>query len=196
MSNLPSGTLTLLFTDIEGSTELLQRLGDARYAEVLAEYGRLLRVAFTNAGGREAGTSGDAVLGVFYRAKDALAAAISAQRTITAHRWGEGVGLRVRMGLHTGEPVEAAGEYAGLDVHRTVRICGAGHGGQILLSVATAALVKEALPPGVSLCDLGLHRLESFQEPERVFQVLHPDLLAGFPPLNRCASRLTTCRAT
>jgi class 3 adenylate cyclase len=128
---LPIGTVTFLFTDIEGSTTLLQRLGDQQYAEVLEEHCRLLRDAFAHGSGQEVHTQGDAFLVAFPRAKDALAAAVEAQWVLTKHAWPDGGSLRVRMGLHTGEPVSGTGSYVGLDAYRAARICAAGHGGQI-----------------------------------------------------------------
>jgi class 3 adenylate cyclase len=128
MAELPSGTVTLLFTDIEGSTRLLERLSN-RYLEVLREHRRLLRAAFAVFNGREVGTEGDSFFVAFARASDAVAAA-QGQRALAAHRWPDGVVLRVRMGIHTGEPITDAGDYVGLAVHRAARICAAGHGGR------------------------------------------------------------------
>lgn len=189
MANLPTGTVTFLFTDIEGSTRLLQRLGDRRYAEVLEEHRRLLRAAFEEEHGQEVSKHGDAFLVAFSRATEAVGAAVAAQRSLAAHPWPDGASLRVRMGLHTGEAVSAAGDYAGLDVHRASRICSVGHGGQILLSQAVADLARPFLPPGVHLRDLGNHRLKDVREPEHLLQVLHPDLQADFPPLRTLDAR-------
>ncbi len=183
MPSLPTGTVTFLFTDIEGSTTLLQRLGDRRYAEVLAEHQRLVRDAFAKGNGQEIDTQGDAFLVAFSRARDAVATAVAAQQALMKHPWTDGASLRVRMGLHTGEPVGATDRYVGLDVHRAARICSAGHGGQILLSDAVSGLAARDLPPGVSLRDLGTHRLKDLREPEHLFQVMHPDLPTDFPPL-------------
>jgi len=183
MAALPIGTVTFLFTDIEGSTALLQRLGDHRYAEVLEEHRRLLRAAFERGGGQEVGTQGDSFLVAFHRARDAVATAVAAQRALTNHAWPDGTSLRVRMALHTGEPVSETGGYVGLDVHRAARICAAGHGGQILVSQAVEVLATPDLPRGASLRDLGTHRLKDLREPEHLFQVVNPDLPADFPPL-------------
>ncbi len=183
MPSLPTGTVTFLFTDIEGSTTLLQRLGDRRYAEVLDEHQRILRDAFAKGNGQEIDTQGDAFLVAFSRARDAVATAVVAQRALTKHAWPDGASLRVRMGLHTGEPVGGTGGYVGLDVHRAARICSAGHGGQVLLSRTVADLAAFDLPPGVSLRDLGAHRLKDLREPEHLFQVLHPDIPTEFPSL-------------
>ncbi|HKV44222.1 MAG TPA: AAA family ATPase, partial [bacterium] len=183
MSRPPIGTVTFVFTDIEGSTALLQRLGDTPYADALAEHRRILCTVFTDRGGQRVDTAGDAMLVVFPRARDAVGAAVAGQRALRAHRWPEDARLQVRMGMHTGEPVAVADEYIGLDLHRAARICRAGHGGQILLSRATASLIDERLPDGVSLRDLGTHRLKDLRSPERLFQVVHPDLPAEFPPV-------------
>ncbi|MBI3628396.1 MAG: adenylate/guanylate cyclase domain-containing protein, partial [Candidatus Rokubacteria bacterium] len=188
MPALPQGTVTFLFSDIEGSTRLLQRLGD-RYADVLADHQRLLRAVFEAANGHEVDTAGDGFFVAFHRATDAAAAAVAAQRAIAAHPWPEGVQVRVRMSLHTGEPVLVAGGYVGLDVHRAARICAAGHGGQILLSRTTRDLVAHDLPEGVNLRDLGEHRLKDLHRPERLLQLLIPDLLADFPVLKTLDSQ-------
>ena len=189
MKSLPTGTVTFLFTDIEGSTALLQRLGDRRYAEALEEHRRLLLTAFGEAHGQEIARYGDAFLVAFSRATDAVRAAVAAQRSLMTHAWPDGASLRVRMGLHTGEPVSEAGDYAGLAVHRASRICSVGHGGQILVSRTVADLAISDLPPGVSLRELGTHRLKDLQDPEHLFQVMPPDLPADFPPLKSLDAR-------
>ncbi len=189
MPSLPTGTVTFLFTDIEGSTTFLQRLGDRRYAEVLAEHRRLLRDAFAAGNGKEVDTQGDAFLVAFPRAKDAVATAVVAQQALMKHTWPDGLSLRVRMGLHTGEPVSNTDRYVGLDVHRASRICAAGYGGQILVSQTVKDLVALDLPAGVSLRDLGNHRLKDLKEPEHLFQVVHSDLPADFPPLKSLDAR-------
>ena len=188
MPHLPRGTVTLLFTDMEGSTRLLQQLGD-RYASVLAECRHLLRAAFHHWGGHEVDTQGDAFFVAFARATDALSAAVAAQRALTSHTWPTGVTVRVRMGLHTGEPELTPEGYVGLDVHHTARIMSAGHGGQILLSQTTRALVEQELPAEVSLRDLGVHRLKDLQRPTRLFQVVIAGLPADFPPLKTLNNR-------
>jgi predicted ATPase/class 3 adenylate cyclase len=179
---LPTGTITLLFTDIEGSTRLVQQLGP-RYADVLADQRRLLRAAFDEHGGREVDTEGDAFFVAFPRAAAALLCATQAQRALSAHRWPDDAAVRVRMGLHTGEPRLASGGYVGLDVHRAARIGAAGHGGQILVSQTTHDLVEAELPTGARLRDLGEHRLKDLQRPEHLYQLVLPDLPAEFPPL-------------
>jgi len=142
---LPTGTVTLLFTDIEGSTRLLQQLGD-RYEVVLADCRRLLRAAFQQWNGSEVDTQGDAFFVAFARATDAVWAAVEMQRTLASHTFSNGVTVRVRMGLHTGEPSQTADGYVGLDVHHAARIMGVGHGGQVLLSQTTRDLVQRSLP--------------------------------------------------
>lgn len=182
MSRLPTGTVTFLFTDIVGSTQLLEQLHD-RYAEVLAEHRRMLRAAFAEAGGQEIDTQGDAFFVAFSRAKDALLAAVSAQRAFHRHLWTDGAVVRVRMGIHTGEPLATEAGYVGIDVHRAARLCQAGHGGQILVSQTTRDLIAGELPAGISLLDLGAQRLKDLSEPQRVFQVVATDLPAEFSPI-------------
>ncbi|HET8632200.1 MAG TPA: AAA family ATPase [Thermomicrobiales bacterium] len=178
----PRGTVTLLFTDIEGSTRLLRRLG-TEYGAVLAEHQRLLRAAFRAHGGYEVDTQGDAFFVAFALAGDAVRAALAAQRALAAHPWPGGAAVRVRMGLHTGEPLVADGRYVGLAVHQAARIGAAGHGGQILLSRATHELVRDQLPAGVALRELGDYHLKDLPHPEGLFQLVAPDLPAEFPPL-------------
>ncbi|OLE34685.1 MAG: hypothetical protein AUG45_03795 [Ktedonobacter sp. 13_1_20CM_3_54_15] len=180
--DLPTGTLTLLFTDIEGSTYLLQQLGE-HYASALSECRDLLRAAFGGHHGHEVDAQGDAFFVAFARASDALAAAVAAQRALTTHPWTEGVAVRVRMGLHTGEPSLVPEGYVGLDVHYAARLMSAGHGGQVLLSQTTRDLVQHDLPDGVSLRDLGEHRLKDLQRPSCLYQLLIADLPADFPAL-------------
>jgi predicted ATPase/class 3 adenylate cyclase len=182
IAELPSGTVTFLFSDVEGSTRLLTRL-PGRYAEVLAEHQRLLRAAFDEHDGREVHTEGDAFFVAFARAGDAIAAAVRAQRSLAFQRWPEGVEVRVRMGVHTGEAEVRQDDYVGLDVHRAARICAAGHGGQVLISSSTRELVADELPADVALRDVGEHRLKDLDRPEHLFQVVVGDLRADFPPL-------------
>jgi class 3 adenylate cyclase len=183
MPRRPSGTTTFLFTDIEGSTALLQRLGDTQYTHVLTELRRLLRLICRRERGREIGHQGDGLFMAFPRARDAIAAAVAAQLAILEQRWPEDAVPQVRMGVHTGEPAANAGEFVGLDLHRAARICGAGHGGQILVSATTRALLEPRPASNVMLLDLGSHRLRNLQQPEQIFQVVHPDLRRDFPPL-------------
>jgi class 3 adenylate cyclase/transcriptional regulator with XRE-family HTH domain len=180
--HLPMGTVTLLFTDIEGSTRLLEQLGE-HYPDVLAECRHLLHTAFHACDGQEVNTQGDAFFVAFARATDAVSAVVAAQRAIVAHAWPHGVTVRVRMGVHTGEPQFSAEGYVGLDVHHAARIMSVGHGGQVLLSQTTCELVKQNLPDGVSLRDLGEHRLKDLQRPGRVYQLIITGLPADFPPL-------------
>src|SRR4030095_4646651 len=144
----PSGTLTFLFSDIEGSTRLLRQLRD-RYAQVLADHRTLMRGAFAQYHGEEMGTEGDAFFVAFRRARDALGAAAAAQRSLAAHEWPDGQPLRVRMGLNTGEPEVGQEGYWGLGLHLTARICSAAHGGQVLVSQSTSAVCSDAVLPGL-----------------------------------------------
>ncbi|TMD67318.1 MAG: adenylate/guanylate cyclase domain-containing protein, partial [Chloroflexi bacterium] len=189
MHNLPTGTITLLFTDIEGSTHLLQQLGDD-YAEVLMQCRRLLRVAFQMYLGHEVDTQGDAFFISFTRASDALGAAVTAQRSLAAHPWPQGVEVRVRMGMHTGEPQLSAEGYVGMDVHHTARIMSSAHGGQVLLSQTTRDLVEHNLPEGVSLRDMGEYRLKDIERPGRLFQLVIEGLPTDFPPLKTLTNHL------
>src|SRR6266446_5897369 len=182
MHYLPTGTVTFLFTDIEGSTRLLKQLGD-RYASVLVECRRLLRASFQEWNGHEVDTQGDAFLVAFARATDAVLAAVEVQRALASHSWPEGAAVRVRMGLHTGEPTLTSEGYVGLDVHRAARIMSAEHGGQVLLSQTTCNLVGEDLPEDVTLRDLGEYRLKDLGRPRRLFQLVISGLPADFPPL-------------
>jgi class 3 adenylate cyclase len=182
MTTLHGGTVTFVFTDIEGSTRLLERLGN-RFAEALAEHRRIVRDAFGSRGGRELDTQGDSFFYAFERARDAVAAAVAAQRALATHGWPDGEEVRVRMSVHTGEPVVGEEGYVGIDVHRAARICSAGHGGQVLLSATTAALVSGGLPEGVTQVPLGDVRLKDLAEPERVVQLDIEGLPASFPPL-------------
>jgi predicted ATPase/class 3 adenylate cyclase/DNA-binding CsgD family transcriptional regulator len=182
MHPLPTGTVTLLFTDVEGSTPLLQHLGD-RSTDVRTVCRHLLRRVLEDYGGIVMDTQGDAFFVAFARATDAVSAAIEAQHTLAAQAWPEGVAVRVRMGLHTGEPALTADGYVGLDVHRAARIMNAGHGGQILLSQTTCDLVEHALPHGASLRDLGTHRLKDLEHPHHLSQLVCEGLPAEFPPL-------------
>ena len=187
MQNLPTGTVTFLFTDIAGSTHLLTQLGD-RYAHVLAECRQVLRAEFGQWNGNVVDTQGDAFFVVFARATDAVSAAVAAQCTLASHAFPQGVAVQVRMGLHTGEPQRTAEGYVGLDVHRAARIMSAGHGGQVLLSQATCSLVEQDLPEGVSLRDLGEHRLKDLGRSLHLFQLVIADLPADFPPLHTLES--------
>lgn len=185
---LPSGTVTMLFTDIEGSTRLLRTLGK-RYPDVLNEHHRLLREAIAAHDGHEIGTEGDSFFVVFRRATDAVAAAVDAQRALGAHTWPQDVDVRVRMGVHTGEPALGGEGYVGLGVHRTARIAAAGHGGQVLISEATRSLLEGEEPAGVSLLDLGPQVLKDFDRPQRLYQLVAEGLPDEFPPLRALAAQ-------
>jgi RimJ/RimL family protein N-acetyltransferase/class 3 adenylate cyclase len=181
VGELPTGTVTFLFTDVEGSTRLLQELGDD-YGQVVADHRRLLREIFQGAGGNEVDTQGDAFFYSFPRARDAVRAAVDGQRALASHEWPRGVDVRVRMGLHTGEPTVGEEGYVGLDVVRAARICSAGHGGQILASETTRALVGNDLPEGVSVRDLGKQHLKDVQY-EHVYELALDEERKAFPPL-------------
>ena len=181
--DLPTGTVTFLFTDVEGSTALLRRLKDG-YAEVLAKHEQLLRDAAETAGGQEFGTQGDAVFFVFRNPKDAVLAAVEGRRALEAAEWPEGGQVRVRMGVHTGEAAIAADRYMGLAVNRAARICGIARGGQILVSPTTHALVEEAEHdfPGISFRDLGAQSLKDFDRPVPIYEVEAAEAVAGPGP--------------
>ena len=175
MAELPTGTVTFVFTDIEDSTELLKRLGDG-YGGVLTRHRRIVRDAFAVRDGVEMDTQGDAFFFVFRRAKDAAAAAVEVQRAHVAETWPAGEEVRDRIGLHTGEPAIHEEGYVGLDVVRAARICTVGRGGQILLSETTRALLGSGLPDGVSVFPLGQRNLRGIDEPERVYEIAIDDL--------------------
>jgi len=179
---LATQTLTLLFTDIEGSTAMLQRLGDA-YAEVLTDHHRLIRTGLAAHDGKEIDTQGDAFFAVFSSPSACVAAAIEMQRAFVSHSWPAGEGVRVRMGVHSGEVSETAAGLVGLEVHRAARVAAVAHGGQIVLSATTAALLRDSMPLGASLRDLGLHRLKDLGRPEQIFQLEADGLPTAFPPL-------------
>src|SRR5438132_3627205 len=182
MAELPSGTVTFLFTDVEGSTRLLKQLRD-RYGEVLAEHRRILRSAFEEHGGQEIDTQGDAFFVAFRRATDATLAAAAAQRALAEHSWPDGVEFRVRMGMHTGEPSVGDEGYHGLGVHRAARVMAAGHGGQVLLSQATCSVLEDDELPGLRLRHLGEQRLKDLDRPEHIYQLDIEGLPGEFPPL-------------
>jgi predicted ATPase/class 3 adenylate cyclase len=186
MARVAAGTVTLLFTDIEGSTKLVRQLGE-RYQALLADHHRLLREAFQTRGGSEVDTAGDGLFYAFPSARAAIGAAVAAQRALGAQEWPAEV--RVRMGIHTGEPLSGDGGFVGLDVHRASRICGSGHGGQIVVSKTTRDLVAGDLPEDVALVDLGEFQLKDLPEPDRLFQVVAPGLVREFPPLRSIDSR-------
>ena len=172
----------MLFSDIDGSTALLRTLGD-RYGDALSAQRALLRTAFADYGGQEMGTEGDSFFVVFDSATDAVRCCVAAQRALSGHDWPGGTAVRVRMGLHSGEPVRHEDGYVGLDVHRAARIAAVAHGGQVVLSEATRQLAGARLPAGVSLRDLGLHRLKDIEAPEHIYQLVAAGLPERFPPL-------------
>jgi predicted ATPase/class 3 adenylate cyclase len=190
MRDLPTGTVTFLFTDIEGSTRLLQRLGD-RYREVVDDHGRILRDAIASGGGTEIHTEGDSFFAVFPTPAGALAAVVQAQRGLAGHPWPEGHSVRVRMGLHTGNGLLGGDDYIGLDVHRAARIAAAGHGGQVLISEATKSQVEHTLPDGVTMRDLRRHRLKDIERPEHLYDLAIAGLPAEFPAIRTLDARPT-----
>jgi predicted ATPase/class 3 adenylate cyclase len=183
MTEAPTGTVVLLFTDIEGSTKLLQRAGDS-YADLLAGHREVLRSAFAAHGGFEVDTEGDAFFVVFGSAGEAVAAAAEAQRALAAHAWPDGFEVRVRIGIHTGQPRLIDGRYVGLDVHRAARVMAAGHGGQVLLSDATRRSLE-----GVDVIALGEHRLKDLLQPEPLYQLAIEGLPSEFPALKTLGNR-------
>jgi class 3 adenylate cyclase len=182
VQQLPTGTVTFLFTDIEGSAQLVQRLRDG-WGEVHAAHRRLLREAFAASNGQEVDSQGDAFFVAFARARDAVAAAARGQRAMAEHGWPDGARVRVRMGIHTGEPSVGDEGYLGLDVIRAARICSAGHGGQVLLSATTRAIVAWDELDGITVIDLGEHRLKDIHAPEHLHQLVIAGLQTDFRTL-------------
>ena len=176
MPNLPSGTVTFLFSDIEGSTSLLKRLGDASYAELLATHRRLMRETFGGFDGQEIDTQGDAFFYSFPRARNAVAAAVEVQRAHARAKWPGEVAVRLRIGLHTGEPAVGDEGYTGLDVVRASRLAAIGRGGQVLLSDTTRAIVADDLPDGVAMRSLGERPLRDIERPEPLTELVIPDV--------------------
>jgi len=181
MAELPTGTVTFLFTDIEGSTQLLRNLGDG-YASVWKQHQSIIREALAAAGGAEVGTEGDSFFAAFSSAPGAVRAAVAAQRDLATHAWPAGSTVRVRMGLHTGDGVLSGSDYVGMDVHRAARIASAAHGGQLIVSESTRALIENSLPAGAHLRDLGKHRLKDILQPEHLYDLVIDGLPAEFPP--------------
>jgi predicted ATPase/class 3 adenylate cyclase len=176
-------TRTFLFTDIEGSTSLLRRLGGDVYSQMLVEHHALIRSALAAHGGAELTTTGDGFFAAFASPRECVAGVLEMQRGIRTRAWPAGEQVRVRMGVHTGEAEESPAGPVGLDVHRAARIAGVAHGGQVLLSEAAAALLRDSLPTGAGLRDLGVHRLKDLGRPERLFQLTAAGLGSDFPPL-------------
>jgi class 3 adenylate cyclase len=187
--SLPSGTVTFVFTDIEGSTKLLQELGDD-FGDIVSAHRRIMRGCFAEQGGTEMDTQGDAFFFSLPRARAAVEAAVAAQRALRDHTWPGNTKVLVRMGLHTGEPSVGDEGYIGLDVVRAARICSAGHGGQILISETTRALLGNQLPDGVTVHDLGEAHLKDIQH-EHVFQLSVDGGPTSFPPLKTEAAAKT-----
>jgi len=186
MNALPGGTVTFVFTDIEGSTKLLQELGDD-YATLARDHRRLVREAFGERGGTEIDTQGDSFFFSFPRARDAVAAAVDAQRGLRDHTWPRDAAVRVRMGLHTGEPSLGDEGYLGIDVVRAARISAAGHGGQVLVSETTRALLGNQLPDGVQVHDLGEQNLKDVQH-EHIYELSIDGAPAEAKPLKTAAA--------
>jgi predicted ATPase/class 3 adenylate cyclase len=184
---LPTGTVTFLFTDIEGSTRLMQELGD-KYVQAQVEHHAILREAFRSGDGRELRTEGDSFFCVFESAVDGCRSAAQAQREFARREWPEGKPLRVRIGMHTGEAPLVGEEYIGLDVHHAARVAASAHGGQVVISEATRALVEDSLPVGLTVRDLGMHRLKDLSRPERLFQLVIEGAPDSFPPLRTLES--------
>jgi predicted ATPase/class 3 adenylate cyclase len=181
MAELPTGTVTFMFTDIEGSTRLLQEVGD-RFAGILNEHDAIIRAAIADANGVQVGSAGDSFFVAFGEPVNGVVAAVRAQRDLAAHQWSHGQPVRVRMGLHTGRGELGGDGYVGIDVHRAARIADAAHGGQVLLSDVTARLVEAALPAGVHLRSLGEHRLKDLDHAEHLHQLEIAGLPSQFPP--------------
>jgi class 3 adenylate cyclase len=177
LADLPSGTVTFLVTDVQGSTQLLERFPDG-YAEVLGAQRAIIRAAVSEFDGREVDCRADEFFAAFPTAQAAVRAAVAAQRALVGHRWPDEAVVRVRMGIHTGEPALHDDGYLGLDVHRAVRICAAAHGGQVLVSQVT----RDLLQGDVKSVGLGEHRLKGISQPERLHQLLAPGLKEAFPP--------------
>jgi predicted ATPase/DNA-binding SARP family transcriptional activator len=186
---LPTGTVTFLFTDVEGSTAVLARIGSVAYATLLDEHRSLLRSVFAGAGGHEVDTQGDAFFFAFRSAADAIRAAVQAERETSATE------MPIRIGIHTGEPIIGPTGYVDLDVPRAARICAAGHGGQVLISQSTRQLIEDDLGEGIALRDLGEHRLRGLERPERLSQLVIPGLRNEFPALRTLESRPTNLPA-
>jgi len=179
----PSGTVTFLFTDIEGSSRLEQEVGTAAYSVLLGQHRAILRAVFEAHGGVEQGTEGDSFFVIFPSAAEAVRAAVDGQRGLASAEWPDNRIIKVRMGLHTGEVTRSVDGYVGIDINRTARIAAAGHGGQVLVSSATRGLLGEGLPAGVGWRDLPRYRLKDFPEPERLSQLVIDGLPAEFGPL-------------
>src|SRR5438034_4824640 len=193
MNETGTTTLTFLSSDVEGSTALLRKLRDG-YTAVMGEHERLLREAWADSGGEELDADGDSFFVAFRRPRQAVDAAVAAQRAVASHGWPEGVDLRVRIGIHTGEASLAGDQPVGLAVHRAARICDAGHGGQILVSETTRSLLEDEEQEfeGFELLDLGAQLLKDFDRPVRIYQLAVAGLETRFPPLRTTGHGATT----
>ena len=183
---LPRGQVTFLLTDIEGSTDVIHRLGDG-YGPVLSELRRLLRAAVQRAGGREVDARGDELFAAFERAASAVDAAVAIQRGVRGHAWADGIDIRVRIGIHTGRPTLTETGYVGLAVHTVARVCTSAHGGQIVISSAGRDALGSTLPDGIALEGLGTFRLSGLRESMELLQVRASDLRDDFPPVRPVA---------
>ncbi len=181
--NISSRTITFLFTDIEGSTKLLQRLGD-KYTGVLLDHNKILRDSLKKFGGKEIDTAGDGFFISFDKAKNGILAAAEIQKNINLHKWTDGISLKVRMGIHTGEPEVSEAGYVGIDVHKASRLSSAAHGGQVLISESTKTLVQNDLPAGISVKELGDFKLRDLEKTEKIYQLEINGLPQDFPPIN------------
>ena len=186
-STLPTGSVTFLMTDLEGSTGLLRHLGDG-YAALLRDVRGVLRDAVRRCGGRKVDAHGDEFLAVFERAAPAIQTAVDIQRAFRGRAWPDDLDVRVRAGIHTGRPTLTDSGYVGLSVHTVARVCFVGHGGQILISGKTKAAIERSLPAGMQLRSLGRHRLVGLPQLERLYQVEARGLLVRFPPLRAAAT--------
>lgn len=180
---LPTGTITFLASDMEGSTRLVQDVGPGVFKEVLELHNECIRTACARHGGTERGTQGDSFLVMFREASTGLAAAVDAQNTLAAVTWPQKAKVRVRMGIHSGVGMLGGDDYIGIDVHRAARIASAAHGGQVLVSDASRALVQYSLPPGTALRSLGEHKLKDLAHPEQLYQLIIDGLPSSFPPI-------------
>ncbi len=188
MTELPSGAVTFLFSDIEGSTRLVKALRE-RYAQVLAEHRHLVRAAIAGQAGHEIDTQGDAFFVAFASAKQAVLCALEAQRALAGHEWPSGASVRVRMGIHTGQAIPVEGAYTGLAVHRAARICAAARGGQVLVSQATQTLIEdEEEELAFALVELGERRLKDLDRPVRLFELTVAEAAPEPPPRAHRAS--------
>jgi class 3 adenylate cyclase len=183
LSPVPHGTVSLFFTDIERSTELARRVGEDHFAVLLATHHQLIRAALAGHGGREIDTAGDGFFAAFQSARDAVAAAVDAQKALSSFAWPPAGEIRVRMGIHTAEPHVSATGYSGVAVHRAARICDAGRGGQVLVSSATAGIIEDDGTSGWSVVDLGEHHLKGLSGGQRLFQLVADGLTSEFGPV-------------